>query len=215
MSQPIGQPNPWQRHGQQDAPAVQQPQPQYEQPPGPSEPLGPLTPQFGVPVPDAAERMPQFAIPAADTLWWVGCHGGAGETTMSKLLPGTMAAGHRWPIPPPPIPTPIVLVARTHATGLRGAQRAATEWASGIVKGISVLGLVLIADAPGRLPRVLDDFADIVGGGVPRVWEIPWIEEWRRGEDPNPENTPDEVFEVLESIYALRASNPPAGPATY
>jgi hypothetical protein len=78
-----------------------------------------------------------------------------------------------------------------------------------------VLGLVLIADAPGRLPRVLDDFADIVGGGVPRVWDIPWIEEWRRGEAPTPDNTPDEVFEVLESIYALRASNPADYTAPY
>jgi hypothetical protein len=103
-----------------------------------------------------------------------------------------------------------VLVARTHAHGLRSAQRAAAEWASGAVQGVVVLGLVLVADAPGRLPRVLDDFADIVGGGVPRVWDVPWIEEWRRGEEPGPENTPDEVFEVLESIYALHGSNPSA-----
>ena len=217
MSQPMGQPqsNPWQRARRSDGPPGPQPPQQPQPPPEPSQPLGPVAPQLGVPIPDAAERLPQFAIPAADTLWWVGAHGGAGETTMSRLLPGTMASGHRWPIPPPPVPTPIVLVARTHASGLRAAQRAATEWASGIVNGISVLGLVLIADAPGRLPRVLDDFADVVGGGVPRVWEIPWIEEWRRGEEPNPENTPDEVFEVLESIYALRASNPPANPANY
>jgi hypothetical protein len=134
---------------------------------------------------------------------------------MSLLLPGTRAANHRWPIPPPPIPTPVILVARTHGSGLRAAQRAATEWASGVVQGVAVLGLVLIADAPGRLPRVLDDFADIVGGGVPRVWDIPWIEEWRRGEAPTPDNTPDEVFEVLESIYALRASNPADYPAPY
>lgn len=213
MSQP--QYNPWQRQPQ-TAPA----QPRYPSPPPEppryAAPMGPQSPQLGVPIPDAAERMPKFAIPAADTLWWVGAHGGGGESTMSRLLPGTMAAGHRWPIPPPPVPTPVVLVARTHAYGLRSAQRAATEWASGIVNGVSVLGLVLIADAPGRLPRVLDDFADIVGGGVPRVWEIPWIEEWRRGEEPNPDNTPDEVFEVLESIYALRASNPSQSPpATY
>lgn len=178
-------------------------------------PRGPSAPQYGVPAPAENERLPKFAIPVADTLWWVGVHGGSGETTMSLLLPGTRAAAHRWPIPPPPVPTPVILVARTHGSGLRAAQRAATEWASGVVQGVAVLGLVLIADAPGRLPRVLDDFADIVGGGVPRVWDIPWIEEWRRGEAPTPENTPDEVFEVLESIYALRASNPADYPAPY
>jgi len=204
--------NPWTRQQQSPTSGPQQPSPI------PSPDLtqrGPSAPQHGVPAPAEDQRLPKFAIPVADTLWWVGVHGGAGETTMSLLLPGTRAAGHRWPIPPPPVPTPVILVARTHGSGLRAAQRAAIEWASGVVQGVAVLGLVLIADAPGRLPRVLDDFADIVGGGVPRVWDIPWIEEWRRGEAPTPDNTPDEVFEVLESIYALRASNPADYPAPY
>jgi hypothetical protein len=203
--------NPWTR---QQSPGPQQPSPAPSAQPDLT-PRGPSAPQHGVPAPAEDQRLPKFAIPVADTLWWVGAHGGAGETTMSLLLPGTRAANHRWPIPPPPVPTPVILVARTHGSGLRAAQRAATEWASGVVQGVAVLGLVLIADAPGRLPRVLDDFADIVGGGVPRVWDIPWIEEWRRGEAPTPDNTPDEVFEVLESIYALRASNPADYPAPY
>lgn len=208
------QQNSWTRQQKPEA----GPQQQLQGPPQQSAdltPRGPVTPQHGVPTPAEDQRLPKFAIPAADTIWWVGVHGGAGETTMAHLLPGTRAAGHRWPIPPPPVPTPVVLVARTHGSGLRAAQRAAIEWASGVVQGVAVLGLVLIADAPGRLPRVLDDFADIVGGGVPRVWDIPWIEEWRRGEDPTPDNTPDEVFEVLESIYALRASNQAGYPAPY
>jgi hypothetical protein len=210
MTQP--QPNPWTR---QQSPDQAQQLPQAPPQAVNLTPRGPSAPQHGVTAPAEDQRLPKFAIPAADTLWWVGVHGGSGESTMSQLLPGTRAAGHRWPIPPPPVPTPVVLVARTHGAGLRAAQRAAIEWASGVVQGVAVLGLVLIADAPGRLPRVLDDFADIVGGGVPRVWDIPWIEEWRRGEDPTPDNTPDEVFEVLESIYALRASNPADYPAPY
>jgi hypothetical protein len=203
--------NPWTRQ-QSPTPG---PQPDPSPQPADKTQRGPSAPQHGVPAPAEDQRLPKFAIPAADTLWWVGVHGGAGETTMSQLLPGTRAANHRWPIPPPPVPTPVILVARTNGSGLRSAQRAAIEWASGVVQGVAVLGLVLIADAPGRLPRVLDDFADIVGGGVPRVWDIPWIEEWRRGEAPTPDNTPDEVFEVLESIYALRASNPADYPAPY
>ncbi|WP_433163789.1 DUF6668 family protein [Kribbella sp. CA-247076] len=202
--------NPWTRQ-QSPTPGPQQAPPQ----PADRMPRGPSAPQHGVPAPAEDQRLPKFAIPAADTLWWVGVHGGSGESTMAQLLPGTRAANHRWPIPPPPVPTPVILVARTSGSGLRAAQRAAIEWASGVVQGVAVLGLVLIADAPGRLPRVLDDFADIVGGGVPRVWDVPWIEEWRRGEAPTPDNTPDEVFEVLESIYALRASNPADYPAPY
>ena len=202
------QQNAWTKQEPPDA-ALPQGQGAAAQPP----PLGALAAQPGGIAPAEHERMAKFAIAAADTIWWVGVHGGAGESTMARLLPGSRAAKHRWPIPPPPVPTPTVLVARTHAYGLRSAQQAAAEWASGAVQGVVVLGLVLVADAPGRLPRVLDDFADIVGGSVPRVWDIPWIEEWRRGEEPSPDNTPDEVFEVLESIYAMHATSPP--PAQY
>lgn len=143
--------NPWTRE--------QSPGPQQQPSPGPGPqpditPRGPSAPQHGVPAPAEDQRLPKFAIPAADTLWWVGVHGGSGETTMSVLLPGTRASNHRWPIPPPPVPTPVILVARTHGSGLRAAQRAAIEWASGVVQGVAVLGLVLIADAPGRIaPR--------------------------------------------------------------
>jgi hypothetical protein len=208
MTQP--QQNPWNR---QQSPVEAQQGPSQ---PGDSSLPGSLSaPRYGASASAEDQRLPKFAIPAADTLWWVGVHGGSGESTLSRLLPGSRAADHRWPIPPPPVPTPVVLVARTHGSGLRAAQRAASDWASGVVQGVAVLGLVLIADAPGRLPRVLDDFADIVGGGVPRVWDIPWIEEWRRGEDPTPDNTPDEVFEVLESVYALRAANPADYPSPY
>jgi hypothetical protein len=132
MTQP--QQNPWTR---QQTPAMPQPV-ERQGPPQPMQnaPRGPSAPQHGVPAPSEDDRLPKFAIPAADTLWWVGVHGGSGESTMSLLLPGTRAAGHRWPIPPPPVPTPTVLVARTHASGLRAAQRAAIEWASGVVQGV-------------------------------------------------------------------------------
>ncbi len=125
--------NPWTRQ-QSPTPGPQQPGPSPQ--PADVTPRGPSAPQHGVPAPAEDQRLPKFAIPVADTLWWVGVHGGAGETTMSLLLPGTRAANHRWPIPPPPVPTPVILVARTHGSGLRAAQRAAIEWASGVVQGV-------------------------------------------------------------------------------
>jgi hypothetical protein len=30
-------------------------------------------------------------------LWWVGTHGGAGESTLEQLLEGSRAMGHAWP----------------------------------------------------------------------------------------------------------------------
>jgi hypothetical protein len=122
--------------------------------------------------------------------WWVGCHGGAGVTTLATAI-GQSAADARghWPAPQRPDLARTVLVARTHFHGLSTAQLVGRQWASGSVpEGTEVLGLVLVADAPGKLPRPLRDLAQLVSGGFPRVWEIPWIEELRRGGEPTPDH---------------------------
>jgi hypothetical protein len=93
-----------------------------------------------------------------------------------------------------------VLVARSSVPGLRSAQLAATEWASGALPGIRVAGLLVVADAPGRLPREVRDFARIVGGGVPHLWHLPWIESWRLGHRPDPEQLPKDARTVLDQI---------------
>jgi hypothetical protein len=84
--------------------------------------------------------------------------------------------------------------------GLRAAQRAATEWASGSLPGIHVAGLVVMADAPGRLPKEIREFARVVGGGVPHLWHVPWIEEWRFAHDVPAELLPKDVRTVLEQV---------------
>jgi hypothetical protein len=170
-----------------------------------------LSPQAaGVPAPDAGDRFPRRVLDATDALgltWLVGVHGGAGETTLEQLLGHAGRAGdHAWPIAPVAAdPARVVLLARTHATGLRAAQLAATEWAAGVVR-VDLVGLVLIADAPGRLPRPLKDFAELVAGGVPRVWRVPWVASWREGEPVGPHSTPKEVRRVLDDL--LDASTP-------
>ena len=89
------------------------------------------------------------------------------------------------------------------ADGSRAAQAAATQWAAGLVPGVDVLGLVIVADAPGRLPRPLRDFAHLVGGGVPRTWNVPWIELWRLGEPPALSDAPREVRRLVDELHAL------------
>jgi hypothetical protein len=166
---------------------------------------GASAPQPGVPQPDAVDRLPLRGTSRTALLWWVGVHGGAGESTLSALMPGSRAAGHAWPVPDAGYdvsPNPVVLVARTDLHGLRQVQRAAVQWASGAVPGVQLLGVVLMADAPGRLPRPLRDFAAVVGGGVPRVWRLPWVEAWRYQEDPTL-TVPDEVHRVLRELQAL------------
>lgn len=140
------------------------------------------TPQAGITLPPGPARFPTRVVAAepAVTVWWVGAHGGAGESTLEQLLEGSRAAGHAWPLYDQQRTDrpPVAIVARTDVRGLQAAQRLAAEWASGHIP-VDLLGLVLIADAPGRLPRSLKDLAALVAGGVPTTWRLPWVEAWR------------------------------------
>lgn len=169
--------NPW-----LDEPALNEPSAQLT-PVSRTVRLGPPSPQPGVPAPDVADRLPRRTTPETAAAWWVGTHGGAGESTLAALIPGTKPSGHTWPIPEhASTANRVVLVARTNYAGLVSAQRAATEWASGSLGDtVTLHGLVLVADAPGRLPKPLRDLAQIIGGGVPRLWRLPFIETWRTG----------------------------------
>jgi hypothetical protein len=136
-------------------------------------------------------------------VWWLGAHGGAGESTLEELFSGSCAADHCWPLTGAnAAPARVVLVARTHARGHSAAQSAVREWAAGDAR-VLLLGLVLIADAPGRLPHGLRRLADLIAGGVPAVWSLPWIEAWRVGEPPAPHNAPKAVRELLEDLRAM------------
>ncbi|MFE9235202.1 DUF6668 family protein [Cellulosimicrobium funkei] len=164
---------------------------------------GPLTPQRGVPAPERADQLPVRTQPQSAALWWLGVHGGAGESALAQLVPDWAAAGHAWPEPPRPDPVRVVLTARSHMRGLRAAQAAATQWAAGLVPHVDVLGLVILADAPGRLPRPLRDYAQLVAGGVPRTWTLPWVEAWRLGEPPALAAAPREVRRLVDELNAL------------
>lgn len=167
-------------------------------------PVGPVAPQPSVRAPDAVDRLARRAVTATAAVWWVGVHGGAGESTLAQLVQGSRAAQHAWPQHAGPAPLPVVLVARSSVRGLTAAQRAATEWASGSVSGVDLLGLVISADAPGRLPRPLRDLSTLVAGGVPRMWQLPWIEQWRT-DAPSTETLPGSARRALDDIRALLA----------
>ena len=113
------------------------------------------------------------------TLWCVGAHGGAGESSIAALDPSWRAAGHTWPRTEAQ-PARCVLLARTNLSGLLAAQAALTQWASPTTRPpVQLLGILLLADAPGKPPRPLRDLAALVAGGAPTSWQVPWIEAWR------------------------------------
>lgn len=150
-------------------------------------PPGPARPQPLVTAPERGLR--SFRTAASAWVWFTGCHGGAGETTLAGLLPGSGATGRRWPEHTDGGMPAVVLVARTSASGLLAARTAATQWAAGDTPAVALLGLVLMPDAPGRLPKPLRDLAEHVAGGVPRCWHLPWVEQWRTGDTAGPRPT--------------------------
>lgn len=176
---------------------------------------GPSAPQGGVDELDAVDRLPRRTPPATALTalaWWLGAHGGAGESTLAEWLPGSRPADHRWPTGPAGPdsaagaaggPSPVVLVCRSHARGLQAAQRALTDWASGAVPGVELLGLVVVADAPGRLPKPLRDLARLVGGGAPRVWHLPWLEAARYAPVDGTTGPPAAARKLLREVTHL------------
>lgn len=166
--------------------------------PGAPTATGPTTPQQSVPPPDTADQLGWSRVRVTHRVWVLGAHGGSGESTLAELLDGG-ETDHRWPSAA--AAAPVVICARTHARGLRAAQLAAASWASGHTPPVKLLGLVLIADAPGRLPKPLAEFAERVAGGVPRIWRMPWVDDFRLG-PPDP-NASRPIRKLIEDIHRL------------
>jgi hypothetical protein len=182
-------------------------------------PRGPDRPQPATvaPPPDGhlpVRQLPPLHYEAGPRWWWLGCHGGAGVSTLTCALPGSADAWRAWPAPSSPDTFRVVLVARTHAAGLDAARSAARQWAAGsLPRGIELLGLVLIPDAPGRLPRVLRDLAQLVRGGVPRAWDLPWVEALRQGQEPGRDRLPAAFTRLATDLQTL--ATPISGRGTH
>ncbi|MEU6602916.1 DUF6668 family protein [Streptomyces flaveolus] len=134
---------------------------------------------------------------------WVNAHGGAGATTFAAALGGTDAGG-RWPDARRGQPGRIFLLARTHAAGLRAASRAMNALHTGKhPPGIELLSLVLVADAPGRLPLELSRRVRVLRSATPII-TIPWIPAWRLGEPAT--KAPREIAKLVTLIRSGSAA---------
>lgn len=169
----------------------------------------PIAPQAGVSAPDLADRLPRRQTTRPTPMWWLGVHGGAGESSLAGLAPSTTAADHCWPVPHQAgARSPVVLVARSSLSGLEAAQRAARDWASGAVgDGVDLRGLAIVPDARGRVPRQLRDLAQIVSGGVPRTWWLPWVDSWRVA-PPRPGTPIPRGYAAMFSDLSLPTTHP-------
>jgi hypothetical protein len=136
------------------------------------------------------------ATPKAGRWAWRGAHGGAGVTTLAQALGGIEATDEAGSLPR-------IVVTRTHARGLEAAQQLAAELdAAERAGGAPLLGLVLVPDAPRRLPAALQDLAHVVVGGYPRWWSLRWSTELRFG-GYGPDSLPRRVRRLGEDLNAL------------
>lgn len=142
-------------------------------------------PLKGMVEPDAADRLAGRTMTGSAALWIIGAHGGAGESRIADLL-GARATDHCWPALQDGTEPRVLLVSRADMRGLTAARSALTQWVSGATPEVDLLGLAILADAPGKTPKALRDFAAIVGGGAPRLWTLPWVEAWRLGDTTAP-----------------------------
>lgn len=149
------------------------------------------------PVPDAL-RLPCHVghPPVPPELWVIGVHGGAGESTLSRSLAGSLATGHAWPRSPSPAPA--LLVARSTMSGLNALRLALRDWASGAT-GINLAGAVIVAAAPGGVSRRLNDVIAAIAGTT-QVWRVPWCPAWIESETPSPESADKRTLKSLSDL---------------
>ncbi|MFJ8489753.1 DUF6668 family protein [Streptomyces sp. NPDC094038] len=162
-------------------------------------------PPPAVPDPAASWNAPPESEPprsgrrAQRTVCWVKAHGGAGASTLAGLF-GGMDAGSRWPDPAAGEPSRLMVVGRTNADGLQAVAQVLNALREGRApEGLDLLSLVLVADAPGRLPFSLTRRVRIIASVAPVQW-VPWVPAWRVG--GRPKTLPREFSALAELIGA-------------
>lgn len=124
---------------------------------------------------------------------WVGAHGGAGVTTLCRAAGVGLDCARQWPQSSSDrAGERVLLVARTHGGGL-----AAVRGVLGTRGPTAVHGVVLVADAPGRLPRELRQQIRVLSGAAPRLWQVPWVEAWRTDATATP---PRHIVALLSAV---------------
>lgn len=133
---------------------------------------GPVTVSEGPPEHAAAHA-------TARRFSFVGTHGGAGVSTLTAVY-GGHDCGRDWP--GPDAPPSVLLVARTHASGLAAVLRTLDTFRRGAAPhGLDLDAVVLVADAPGRLPKPLAQHVKVIESLID-VYRVPWVPDWRLGD---------------------------------
>ncbi|MBB5916876.1 hypothetical protein BJY24_005788 [Nocardia transvalensis] len=175
------------------------------------------------PLPTTGPYPPLFAV--------LGAHGGAGTSTLAQWWAHAADTGPAWPANPATTQR-VVIAARDCLPGLTAAADRLREWHAGLAPdGVTVLGLVLTAVRPGRVPATVRRYrrtvADLVDDAV---WAIGWHDALLVHDltdlarytpaDPSPprrapltDAVPADVHHAAAAITSLIAAARPTGPA--
>ena len=143
----------------------------------------------------------QSAAGEARPAWlFVAAHGGSGAALLARLswqpykaaveagaagrsaedLAFGVTAGRAWPNPALEPTNAAVVVCQTTMRGLAWARDLAAQYLSGCVPaGLRLLGVVTVADQPGRLPPPLAAARGLLAGAYPHCWAVPYVPAYR------------------------------------
>ncbi|WP_435592129.1 DUF6668 family protein [Nocardia sp. bgisy118] len=121
------------------------------------------------PLPTTGAHPPLFAV--------LGAHGGAGTSTLARWWAPAADTGLAWPASPATTQR-VLVAARLCMPGLTAAAERLREWHAGLAPdGVTVLGLVLSAARPGKVPAAVRRYRGVVAELAETVYEIGWHDE--------------------------------------
>ncbi|MGW5440540.1 DUF6668 family protein [Nocardia asteroides] len=107
----------------------------------------------------------------------LGAHGGAGASTLAAWWAPAADSGRCWPASTETTQL-VVIAARLCLPGLISCAERLREWHADLTPdGVQVLGVVLTAVRPGRVPRPVRRYRAVVEDLAPVVWQIGWHDE--------------------------------------
>lgn len=148
---------------------------------------------------------PAAAATTSPLAWQIlvaGCHGGAGTTTVARMLANAVDVGLERPNPGD---AALVLVTRGTPYGARCATEVLT---SARQAGIQPTALVVVGDGPWPEPRLAALRLRMLDGLVPTLVRLPYVMRWRYLEDPLAHPLPRKITSAVRHISSLVPPNP-------
>ncbi|MGO3084477.1 DUF6668 family protein [Ancrocorticia populi] len=135
-------------------------------------------------------------------VWLLGAHGGAGTTTLAESW-APAAEAKVWPAKDD-YPY-VVIVCRSTRTGLDHAHELVLQATGKLSGDCELLGVAVVADAPGKTPKALRQRMEVLGNIAPHIWEIPYIAQLREARlEDLPEWNPQDGPAEQQTRHPLR-----------